>query len=220
MLPFINVHSHNTDNENITVLNLKYLDFWPPGEYYSYGIHPWNILKTDVADELQEIEKFCIAEKLIAIGEIGLDRAIQTPLNIQEDIFVNQLNLAVRYNLPVIIHCVKTWNDILSIRKKGKYKNSWLFHGFNGNYQTANQLIKAGCYLSFGKALLNNNKLQQVFSQLPLSFIFFETDDAEVKIEEIYQKAAKICDIDISELNSVIFNNFNTVFGKACTKIG
>jgi TatD DNase family protein len=212
MIDYINIHTHKAANKAIYIQNIDLKNNLPSSKYLSFGIHPWDIDKTDINAQLEILKIFCIDKNIVAIGEIGLDWAIKTPVDIQKQVFKKQLEIANQFNLPVIIHCVRAWSDILEIKKEGKYKNVWIFHGFNGSLQTATQIIKSGSYLSFGKALLTNEKLKKTFTQLPKDFIFFETDNADVKIEEIYQKACEIYDICTDELKSIICNNFNKVF--------
>jgi TatD DNase family protein len=217
---FINIHTHKTNEKDIFILNVPTNSIWHNWKYISYGIHPWDIEKNDIESQLEKIKKLCSEKKIVALGEVGLDSAIQTSLEIQKDIFIKQLEIAKQFKLPVIIHCVRAWADLLSIRKSGNYNNPWIIHGFIGNLQTAQQLIQAGCYLSFGIALIKNAKLQEVFKKLRLRSIFFETDVSELKIEEIYQKASELYDICIEELITIICINFNNVFKLPCTKTG
>jgi TatD DNase family protein len=215
MIPFINIHTHKPDFEHSSILNITDITNWPKGKQYkSSGIHPWDIAKIDLETQLQNIEDLCKVKKILALGEIGIDRTIQTSYAIQKEVFIKQLTIANQYNLPVIIHCVKAWSDLLSIRKNGKHKTPWIFHGFTGNLQTANQLIKSGVYLSFGLKLLQSQKLQETFKQIPTEFIFFENDDSDTKIEDIYKKAAELYDICIDELKIEIHHNFIKVFGE------
>jgi len=213
MVPFVNIHTHKPENGDIILLNAFPDALQSSDKYYSYGIHPWDIDNIDVESQIEIIDKISSENKILALGETGLDRAIKSSMDKQKEIFIKQLDIANKYNLPVIIHCVRTWNDILSIRKNGKYQNPWIFHGYNGNLQTANQIIKAKCYLSFGKLLIINNKLQDVFLKLPIDHIFLETDDSNLKIEEVYDKAAELYDICIDDLKLSIFKNFTTLLG-------
>ncbi len=212
MQPFINIHTHKHQREDIYIFNSSTPEEDIEGKFLSAGLHPWNIAKADLDEQIENLKEYCINKKLVAIGEIGLDRSIQTPLDIQTEVFKRQLDISREFNLPAIIHCVRAWSDILSIRNSGKYTNAWIFHGFTGSLETARQIIHAGCYVSFGKALFKNTKLQEVLKKLNLQNVFFETDDSDCKIEEVYQKASEILDICIDELKEIIFENFNKVF--------
>lgn len=215
MHPFINIHTHSiAEDGSDFILNLKQDQADGSSTLKSFGIHPWDIEKTNINSRLGEIEALCVENRLIAIGEAGIDRAVKIPLELQILVFEKQLALAERFQLPVIIHCVRAWNDVLMIRKKGKYTTPWIFHGYNGNLQTSRQIINSGCFLSFGKALLMNTKLQETFKALPLNVVFFETDDADIKIEEVYQKAVELYDICTEDLKNHIVDNFNRIFIK------
>ncbi|WP_372752407.1 TatD family hydrolase [Labilibaculum sp.] len=160
MLPYIDIHTHNlsdkpssysvlSQNPEDEIANYQHV-------FYSAGIHPWRISCTDIASSLQKLELLAANSRLIAIGEIGLDKIIDTPLSIQKDLFEQQLQLAEKYHIPAIIHCVKSFSELIQIRKKSTYKLPWIIHGFVKNQQIAKDLIELGCYISFGKTLLKN----------------------------------------------------------------
>ena len=219
MPQFINIHTHKSENEGISILNINSYSR-TDGNYLSYGIHPWDIGKIDEQLYLSQLETLCIQKKIIAIGEIGLDRSIQTKLSSQKEVLFKQLDLAAKYQMPVILHSVKTNYDLLAIKKQSKSNLDWIFHGFRGSEQEALQLIKNQCYLSFGKALMYDKKNQHVLKNVPLDWVFFETDNSDEKIENIYQKAAEIIPIFVDDLKEKIFSNFIKVFGVRCTKNG
>jgi TatD DNase family protein len=213
--PFINIHTHAVvEEESVFILNLKWKQESVSAAFQSHGIHPWDCENIPLDLALEELLNLCVKEEIVAIGEAGIDRAVKIPLELQVLVFEKQLALAERFQLSVIIHCVRAWNDLLSIRKKGKYTTPWIFHGYNGNLQTARQIINSGCFLSFGKALLMKTKLQETFKALPLSAVFFETDDADIKIEEIYEKAGELYDICTEDLKNHLVENFNRIFKK------
>lgn len=215
MQSFINIHTHSpVEDGSVFILNLKWNQDDDSSTLQSHGIHPWDCNNISLDKALEELGYLCSKDKIVAIGEIGIDRAVKIPLELQILVFEKQLALTERFQLPVIIHCVRAWNDVLMIRKKGKYTTPWIFHGYNGNLQTARQIINSGCFLSFGKALLMNIKLQETFKALPLSAVFFETDDADIKIEEIYEKAGELYDICTEDLKNHIVENFNRIFIK------
>lgn len=220
MSKFINIHTHQSKTNGIEIINAPARDNWLPGKLYSYGLHPWDIDKLDEEKEINKLETLCEKKKIVAVGEIGLDRVIDTPLDKQKEVFLRQLGIAERYSFPVILHSVKTNSDLLSIRKKRKKAGVWIFHGFRGSEQEALQLTDNECCLSFGKAILDNQKNQEVLMQVPLEKVFFETDDSDEEIENIYQKAAEILQISIGELTGKIYSNFIKIFGKECMKNG
>ncbi|PKQ64545.1 hypothetical protein BZG02_06500 [Labilibaculum filiforme] len=217
-MPFINIHTHNFSIQS----NVRSIFSIHPEEklshtetaYYSIGIHPWNIETTAIAATMNKMEEMVVHPAILAIGEIGLDRMITAPLSIQEKIFQQQLQLAEKYEKPVIIHCVKCFSELIRIRKKGQFQLPWIIHGFVKNQKIAEDLIELACYLSFGKALLINEQLQQLFKTLPSKNIFLETDDSAIEIEELYKKAAAIKNLEIEDLKKELLSNFKTCFNK------
>jgi len=220
MAEYINIHTHYTDNEIVSVINLTAEGNISNKNCFSFGIHPWDIGKVNEQAQLAYLEKLCSQKKIVAVGEIGLDRAIETPLEVQKDLFIRQLEIAEKYRLPVILHSVRTNSDLIAVKKKLHSHLPWIFHGFRGSIQEALQLVNNQCYLSFGEMLLTNPKNQAVLKSVPLEWVFFETDDSDEKIENIYQKAAEIIPIFVADLKEKIFANFLKVFGEQCTKNG
>lgn len=217
-IPFIDIHTHNPVHRTgiHSIVNLRTTGAIKKIEemIYSIGLHPWDIDPEKAGSILKELQNLALSPEIIAIGEIGLDRLINVNFSLQEEIFVQQLSLAEKLNKPVIIHCVKSFSELISLRKKSELSIPWIIHGFQKNNQIANNLIDLGCYLSFGAALLNNNTLQDHFPKLPTNRIFFETDDSDISIKEIYQKAAELMNLGIEDLKEIIVTNFNTCFKK------
>ena len=109
----------------------------------------------------------------------------------------------------MILHDVKSHNEILALRKKHKAKQPWILHGFNGTEQDIRQLTGQGLYLSVGESLLHSErKIAKSLKNIPLELLFFETDMAEIGIEIVYEAAAKLLEIDVSDLKTKIFSNF------------
>ena len=88
-----------------------------------------------------------------------------------------------------------------------------IVHGFNNNKEIALQLLKSGCYFSFGKALLiKDSNASQVISIIPSDRLFLETDDADTTIENIYSAASNILNLETETLKKIISANFKNVF--------
>jgi TatD DNase family protein len=212
---FINIHTHSKiAGEDKTVIfnylikdNHSSLQLQP---FSSIGLHPWHI--TDNNESLLEVvEKNATKNNVFAIGEIGLDRACNIPFEQQKSIFEKQIDIAGKVQKPVIIHCVKAYPDIISVKKQTNSQVAWIIHGFNGNLQIARQLLEHKCFLSFGEFLLKSHKVQEVFKQIPLEKIFFETDQATIRINQVYEKAANLLAISVTTLQKQIQTNFFTL---------
>ncbi len=212
MLPFINIHTHKIARNELSIVNLNYDEKIVENISYSFGLHPWDIGKVSENEVVEKLENYSKSKKIVAIGEIGLDRAIETVLDLQKKYFIDQLEIAEKYKLPVIIHAVRSNADLLQIRKQQRNSSAWILHGFRGSSQDARQFINKNCYLSFGEALLYNKKLQKVLQQINIGNIFLETDNSSILISEVYNKAANLLNINLEDLKQQLYSNFIKVF--------
>ncbi len=178
------------------------------GKYFSAGIHPWD---ADQQISINELEKFISNKNCLAIGECGLDKLKGPDLEIQKEIFKQQLQIAVNYQKPVIIHCVKGFDELIEICKPYSGKIPLIIHGFNKSFELAQQLINKGFYLSLNHSLFKN--ISTDFKQIPLDNIFLETDNNEhLSIVEVYKKATIYFNVNEDELKEKIYSNFTTLF--------
>ena len=213
-MKFINIHTHNFTANKFSVINLfpEDIETIESDRFYSIGIHPWDVSKNSVDKQLRILSETAQKETILAIGEIGLDK-LHPEFNLQKAVFLKQINIAKTLNKPIIVHCVKAFSELLEILKKEDLKIPVIIHRYSGNITVAEQLLKFGCYLSFGHELFNSqSKVPKVFNKIPLENIFLETDDAEITIEEVYKKAAEIQAISVTEISEKIMSNFKTCF--------
>ncbi|OAH97653.1 TatD family hydrolase [Methylomonas methanica] len=215
---YIDIHCHQTGaNQTIEVISIGTKDFdtaATPDGFYSLGLHPWHLDQEDTQTALGKISAAGMDPNLLAIGECGLDNAIFAALATQATAFVSQINLANQLGKPLIIHCVRAFNELIRIKKSTpNAKTPWIIHGFNGNPALAEQLIRHGFYLSFGTALLNpRSHAGEALSRTPFDRVFLETDAANVSIDAIYAAAAKMLGLDNASLRQHIMSNFKRVF--------
>jgi len=215
-MEFFNFHTHRyTSQATILELVNQYpQEFDGSFPFYSIGIHPWYISESRLAEDLKIIEEKLQTSNCLAIGECGLDKKIEVSLELQRSVFEKQLALAEKYKKPVVIHCVAAFQEVIAIKKKMQISVPMVIHGFSKNSQIAEQLIKEGFYISFGKYLLKNPGLKTVFQNMPNDRFFLETDTIEENIEQVYDVAAKYKDITIRELQNIVSSNFENVFQK------
>lgn len=211
---FFNLHTHHfTNNPDVLELVNQYpQDFDSSVPFYSIGIHPWYIVESRIDADLKIIEEKLKEHNCLAIGECGLDKRIEIPFDLQILVFEKQLALAEKYKKPVVIHCVAAFQEVIASKKKTKIAVPLIIHGFSKNHQIANQLIKEGFYVSFGKYLLRNPDLKTVFQNLPNDRFFLETDTIEESIQQVYEVASKYKELKNEQLQSVISNNYKNVF--------
>lgn len=207
---FFNAHAHNRDQKNIVIIN-ESVDNNELTDFFSIGIHPWNASLNE-ENFLKVLEKGNL-QNCLAIGEIGLDKLNEKSFELQVNCFRAQLIIAESLQLPVIFHCVKSWNEIKAIYKEKKRKQKWIYHGFN-KVAILEDVVQAGVMISIGASILSNSKLQEAILTIPNGQLLLETDDSEINIFEIYQKVSEIKKISLPELQGIILNNFQNTFTK------
>ena len=216
--PYIDIHTHQSRAENsiVTVRNLY------PGEdipsfngrnFFSVGLHPWKIKSPrENNDQLEMMEDALELDHVIFLGECGLDKLADTNFEEQMRVFEAQVFMAEEYNIPLIIHCVKAYNEIIEVHKRNHPSVPWIFHGYNANLQVSKQLMERNMLFSFGTILFKSNaKAIDSFKFLPSEKIFFETDNSEKNIETVYRKGAFVKGIKTEELKEQVWENFNRI---------
>ncbi|WP_371378240.1 TatD family hydrolase [Thalassotalea aquiviva] len=144
--------------------------------YPALGLHPWWIDKATTAD-LQILEQHIQQDKLIAVGEIGIDGAINDIAK-QTLFFEHQLELAKQYQLPVIVHHRKSHHLILPILKRINSQQGGIIHAFSGNMQQAKGYLDLGFKLGIGGTITypRAKTTRQTVVKLPLESLVLETD--------------------------------------------
>src|SRR5690606_24395723 len=124
------------------------------------------------------------------IGECGFDRLRGPAMPLQREVFSRQVALAITLGKPLIIHCVRAFDELQSFGKRYAHQIPMIVHGFTKSPQLAKQLTDRGFYLSFGSAILNDvGGAARTLQQLDAPF-FLETDDSTTPIQAIYERAA------------------------------
>ncbi|MBF4516034.1 TatD family hydrolase [Flavobacterium sp. ANB] len=215
-MEFFNFHTHHFTNQPdiLELVNQYPHEFDASIPSYSIGIHPWYIVENRIDADLKIIEEKLQTQNCLAIGECGLDKRIEIPLELQISVFEKQLVLAEKYKKPVVIHCVAAFQEVIAIKKKLKISVPMIMHGFSKNNQIAEQLIKEGFYISFGKYLLRNPDLKTVFQNIPNDRFFLETDTIEENIKQVYDLASEYKELTIKKLQDIISSNFRDVFSE------
>lgn len=216
--PYIDIHTHNHWGDSGALNTCRIPGPQPPaGHAYTVGIHPWDaeqIPSTD-ASYYQDLLIHSLTTSCIAIGEIGLDyTTAKSSEQKQRQLFWLewQLQVATERSLPVIIHCVKAYNELIKVLKRHPNITS-IIHGYIGSPELADRLLQSGCYLSFGPRTWASPKTQQALQHVPLDRLFFETDDSQRSITEIYALAAETTGQSLQTLQKATANNVQHIFG-------
>ena len=147
-----------------------------PQIYAAVGIHPQNAAE-ESADALEKIEQLAKHEKVVAIGEIGLDYHYDyTPKDMQIEYFEKQILLAKKLDLPVIVHDREAHQDCVEMLLK--HKPGGVMHCFSGSVETAKQLTDIGFYIGLGGSVTfkNAKKPAEVAASIDLDRLLLETD--------------------------------------------
>lgn len=187
----VDIHTHNRQS------NAQTID--------TVGIHPWHAATGDISAVEEQ------ASKIDAIGEIGLDFACDVPREKQIAIFRAQLSLAERLAKPVVLHCVRAFEEVMRVLRD-YHLSAVIFHGFVGSKEQAQQAVNKGYYLSFGERSFRSPKSIEALRNTPLSHLFVESDESTTPIEDIYEKIAELRGISVAELAATTKENYNRIF--------
>ena len=213
---YINIHGHRQANniEEWVMMNL-FASEYPPEDiengFYSVGFHPYNVGKADEEETLNKVRLATENTHVLAIGEIGLDRSITAPLKDQQRIFEKQVDIAEYTDMPVVLHVVRAFNEIIEFAKVHKPSVPMIIHGYNGNRKVAEDLVNAGFLVSFGEAIAGeHSKIVEALLAVPVEKMFLETDEGDLDIREIYHTAAEVKALSLDELRLKIVENART----------
>ena len=179
-----------------------------PGKYYSVGLHPWSLSDTS-KESIARLEAAVQHEQVVAVGETGLDK-LKGGVNYEEQLiyFEKQIRLSEQWHKPLVIHAVKSYDDIIRIHKAKRPAQPWIIHGFRGKPETAGHSSSArGLFLSFGE-YYNHETLKSV----PLDRLFLETDEGNMTIDKLYRKAAHIRNQSPRRLHKALAGNIARIF--------
>ena len=182
-----------------------------PNMYGAIGIHPEKV-DSYQEEDINFIKENLVNNKIIAIGEIGLDyHYTKENKEEQKKLLEDQLLLAQEYNIPVIIHSREATKDTINTLKK--YKIKGVIHSFSGSLETAQIYIKMGFLLGInGVITFKNSKLKEVIKEIPLENLVLETDSPYLTPEPFRgtrNEPARVLEIAkfISELKEVSLND-------------
>lgn len=211
--------SDNEDNR----LNMETLNNYDCISF-SIGYHP-SMASSVTEEDYSFLEKCLMNDnnRIVAIGEIGLDYHYgKDDAELQKILFKRQLDLAVKYNLPVVIHTRDAFLDTYNIIKE--YDLLFDIHCFSGSLETAKMYIDLGCYLGIGGVVtFKNSKLINVLKEIGLSCIVLETDSPYLSpdrgqknepcnVSKVCNYISKELDIPYSEVAKITTDNAKKLF--------
>jgi TatD DNase family protein len=162
---------------------------------------------------METLKTLASVPQVLAIGECGLDRRKGPPLSVQMPCWEAQFSLAQELQLPLILHCVRSWQNLLPLCRLSGVP--MLFHDFRGNSSVLEAFLPfPQIYFSFGKNLMKSGKSQEVFCKVPESRFLLETDNSLLKIESLYQKAAGLKQLNPDNFKNLMKKNTAAFFGE------
>ena len=150
-----------------------------PNVYYALGFHPYFLEQAN-DEQFSELHQLLSSKnsQCVAIGECGLDFFVDVEREKQERFFIQQMELAKAFELPLIIHERKSYNRLIELLKQHKFTFGGVIHGFSGSEQQALAWIKLGFYIGVGGTITypRAQKTRTTIAKLPLECLVLETD--------------------------------------------
>ena len=172
--------------------------------WYSVGIHPWYLVEEEGMDILCRQARH---PRVLAIGEAGIDRLAAASIPMQQAFFEDQARLADELGKPMVVHLVRAVGELLESRRRLHPRVPWIVHGFRGKAQLAQDLVRHGLYLSFGA-----HYQEEALRRMPADRLFLETDESDVPIADLYERAALVRGVTCGELTETVSCNVRSVF--------
>ena len=209
MNDIIDFHTHH-NSASAALIAVDPRQFDPQqGLCYSVGFHPWNEVDSLTAEDFGRLAECALHPQVLAVGETGMDALRGAPLNIQANVFLRHLQVAASVGKPVVIHSVRTAQEILAVRRKsGLVGVPLAVHGMRSNANVARLWLDAGCYLSFG-ARFNPAALIAT----PIDRLLIETDDSDTSIDQVAQLVSGTLGMPTNELIGHVINNVHRLLG-------
>ena len=214
---------YNVEQSEFAVNLAKEIHFM----YATCGISP-NDIDDFVDNNLEKIEELAKNEKVVAIGEIGLDYYWNKDnKEIQKELFIKQIEIANKLNKPIVIHTRDAWMDTIEILKEHPVEKRGVFHCCPLNQELIKEALKLGYYISFsGNVTFKNAKSEECIKLVPLDKILIETDcpylspepfrgkrNDSRKVKFVAKKVAEVKELSVEVISKITYENANKIFG-------
>ena len=214
-LPFIDFHNHSRWNRGADIIEVTSIHGLQKKDYsfYTFGYHPWWTLDLLSDEELTAMSTKYLNDPLcLGLGEFGLDNLKGASIDVQEQIFSQQISIANNVKSPVIIHCVRAYDRLIRLRREFG-QTPWTVHGFVRNKILAGQLLDAGMNLSVAPHHERGPSFVEMIAYVPMENVFIETDsDFSMNITDRYTIFAAIKKMDVQDVQEILYSNFITFY--------
>jgi len=219
----------NIDSTSVEVLH-NLCKKYPKQCFAMMGLHPCSV-KENYLEELDSAYQLLKTNKYYAIGEIGLDLYWdKTHFSQQIDAFEKQIQWALEFDLPIVIHCRDAFNEIYDVLLRTKKLPKGIFHCFSGNAEQAKKIIELGNFkLGIGGVVtFKNSGLDKTVEQIDLKYIVLETDapyltpvpyrgqrNESSYLRIIANRIAEIKNCNVGQVAEITTQNANEIFGES-----
>jgi TatD DNase family protein len=213
-IEYIDFHTHHGDGSSDTVVVRNVMsgeeipEDFTANTLFSAGIHPWQVTADNIRWLKTELILTAAHPHVVVIGEAGFDRLQGPSRELQRDLFHFQSMLAEEMHKPMVIHCVRGWDDLLSARREIKPVMPWVIHGFRGRRQLAESLAAEGFWFSLGITGMKEEILETVSHDR----LLLETDDTGGSIADVYLRFSELAHCSGGQCARLIRTNFNNLF--------
>jgi len=201
---------------------------YPESVFLMMGLHPTSV-KEDYEEELKKVEEEFQKRDFYAVGEIGIDLFWDKSLLEQQQFaFKQQIHLAKKKKLPIVIHCRDAFDEVFEVLESEKDENLFgIFHCFTGNYEQAKKALSYNMKLGIGGVVtFKNGGIDKFLNKIPMEQLVLETDapylapspyrgkrNESAYIKLIAQKVAQIYGVDLEEVAAITTQNSKNIFG-------
>lgn len=217
----------NIDSESIEGM-LELEKEYPENCFAMMGLHPCSV-NAEVEKELKIVEEWLEKRKFCAVGEIGIDLYWdKTFIKEQEMAFRKQIDWALHYNYPIVIHCREAFDEIFAILSSYSVLPKGIFHCFSGNFEQAQKIIALNVFkLGIGGVVtFKNAGLDKVVEQIGMEHLVLETDapylapvpfrgkrNESAYLVQVAEKISQLKNISIAEVAEITSKNAVDIFG-------
>jgi TatD DNase family protein len=211
---YIDFHSHRPGGgiDAITIMNLMagedVPDDFAENTLFSAGIHPWQLTGENEQHLQTELVLTAAHPHVVLIGEAGFDRLKGPATEVQYRTFLFQAEVAREMNKPMVIHCVRGWEELRRAYREVKPGRPWVIHGFSGNSKLAASLADEGFWFSLGSRGIT----REILRVIPRERMLLETDDTKGSIADVYRHFSETDGCSEEAVSGLIRKNFNALF--------
>lgn len=212
--PFFDAHTHHLphDAQTTVILSCSMTEStstaFQQAKFLSASLHPWYLSTDNLPAQIEWMSHLLASDsRVVAVGEAGLDKLCDTPLPLQQEAFQAAIDISEQYHLPLLIHAVKATEELLALQKKHRPAQPWIIHGFRGKKELAEDLLRHGFYLSFGKKYQ-----EKALSVVPVERLLLESDEENIDFQAFYSEVASVRGTTPESLIKALHENANRLF--------